>query len=422
MAGKHRREKVVHAPSKHMQSRWEKQKKQSRIIMICAIALIIIVAGLIGGGYYIDQVMPNQKIVVKVNDKSFDYDYYIKTLDLITKGIQSDGVAYYADLAVNAIQQGEMVREKAADAGVTATDEEVNNEVEKEGFPKGSLAATDLAKTRLLTRKYTEQVCVAKQPASVQQVEVDAMFLENKSLVDESKRRLLLGENFTKVADQLSSEPVTKGRKGYLGWIPKGYESYALGILTDSMLKDVIFSMEPKTYSDAIYDPGVSKQFGYWILEALEKDPTKGTLGRGILLSSKDQAEEVRVQLLNGGNWDDLAKQYSQAPNASSGADLGWVQVTNENAMLARILAAQDIKKISDVIRDDTVQTKGGYWLIYVVDAQDQPLVASIKQKLTEECLGAWIEGLMKDVKTENLLDDTQKTQAVEKVLKNRGQ
>jgi hypothetical protein len=420
LAGKHRKQKIVHAPTKRMQSRWEKQKKLSRIIVICVAAVVVAVIGVIAAGIYFEQVMPYQKIVVTVNGKSFDFDYYIKTLDMMTKGTTKDMVQYYSDVAATAIQQNEMVREKAGDVGITATDEEINREIEQGGLSKDNIASTDLAKTRVLARKYSEQVCLPKLPASVQQDEVEAMVLESKAMVGDRKQRLLLGDNFSTMASQLSSDPVTKQKQGYLGWIPKGYESYVLGNLKDSVLKDVIFTQEPKTYSDAVYDANVENTFGYWVLEALERDPSKGTHGRGILVSSRDQGAEVRALLVNGGSWNDLAKKYSQAPSASSGGDLGWVQVTNDNTMLARILAAQELNKISDILRDDTTRTKGGYWLIHVINVQNRPLADNIKQTAVQECLGTWVEGLMKDVKTENLLDDTQKALAVTKVTKTR--
>lgn len=420
MAGKHRKEKIVHAPTKRQVSRWERQKKMSRIIMICGIAIVVIVVGLIVVGVYTEQVMPYQKIVVKVNDKSFDFDYYIKTLDMITKGAGKEVLSSYVDIVPQAIVQGELVREKAADVGITVTDDEANKEVEQGGLPKNSVAATDLARTRLITKKYAEQVCLPKIPASVQQAEVEAICFESKSVATERKQRLLLGDNVSSTASQLSVEPVTKDKKGYLGWVPKGYESYVLGTLNDSLLKDVIFTIEPKTWSDPSLDTGVEKSFGYWVVQVLEKDPSRGTHARGILMPFKDQAEDVRAQLLNGGSWDALAEQYSQAPSASSGGDLGWVQVSNNKAMLPRLLAAQEPNKISDTIRDDTAPTKGGYWLVQVKNRQDRPVADSVKQTVTQECLVAWVDGLMKDAKTETILDDAQKAQAVLKVTKSR--
>ena len=419
MAGKHRKEKIVHAPTKRQLSRWEKQKKQSRIIIICVAAIVVVAVGLIIGGYYWEQVMPNQAPVLKVNDVSFDYDYYTKVLDIITKSATIEQLSYYPDIAAQAVEQSELVRQKASDFGLSATDEEVKKELETDNLPQNSVGL-DFARTRVLTQKYAAQVCMPKQPKSVQHMEVEAMFLESKAMVNDRKQKLALGENFTKMAGQFSMEPYSKAASGYLGWIPKGYEDYALGDLKGAAFKDVIFTLQPNTLSDAIYDSSIQKPYGFWVLQLLEKDDAKGYHGRGILLPTQEQAEDIRAQLISGGNWDDLAKQYSQTAGKDSGADLGWLQPGSDNSMLVRLLAEQQPNQISNVIRDETVKTSGGYWLVEVMNVQDRPMTTQIYQTLTQECLESWIQGLVKDAKFENLLDQKQKDLAVQKISKTR--
>jgi hypothetical protein len=420
LAGKHRKERVRHAPTKHQLSRWEKEKKLSRIITISVGCVVLVAAALIGFWLYSEQIAPYQKTVVKANDASFNYDYYIKFLDAVTKGAGKDTLQYYPDMAVSAIQQAEVVKEKAAEVGITATDEEVSKALEQAGLDKNS-AAEDLTRFRLETSKYAQQQCLPKQPQSVQQANLEAMFLESKGDADGIRQKLILGENFTAAAGKLSVEQVTKTKYGNLGWVPKGYENYALGNLQDSALKDAIFTLEPKTWSNPIHDSATQKAYGYWVVQLLEKDDAKGLHARGILFSEKQQGEDVRQQLLNGGSWDTLAKQYSQhEASKDSGGDLGWTLPGAQAGMMARILAAQEQNKISDVLRDDSVTTKGGYWVAQVTELQDRPLASTIRDALLQQCLGEWVQGLMKDAKTENLLDDTQKSLAIDKISKKR--
>ncbi len=419
LAGKHRKEKVERVLTKRQVSRWEKQKKQSRIIQICAAVIVVAAAGLIAGGIYWEQVMPAQKIVIKVNDVSFNLDYYTKMLDIITQGATVGQLSGYTDVAAQAVEESELVREKAADVGVSATDEEIKKAIETGNLPD-NVVGSDLARTRVLTVNYAQKVCMPQQPKSVQSAEVEAMFLESKAMVNDRKHKLALGENFSTMATQFSMEPITKADKGYLGWIPKGYEIYAISELSDSVLKDVIFTLQPNTPSDPIYDPSISKPFGFWVLQLLEKDDAKGYHGRGILLPTQEQADDVRSQLLNGADWDDLAKKYSQAAGKDSGADLGWLQPGTDKSLLVRLLAGLEPNKISDVLRDETVKTNGGYWLIQVMNLQDRPLPAKVYQALSETCLDEWVKGLVKDAKIENLLDSSQKELAVQKVSKTR--
>jgi len=421
LARKHRKDKKIErTPTKRQLSKWEKQKKQSKIIIISTVIIIILLAGVIGVGVYLDQVTPYQKAVIKVNDTVFSYDYYIKMLDTLTRGQRDQNVLkYYVDLAAGVIQEGEVLKEKAADMGITATSEEIEKELESAKLPRSDVNI-DLARTRIITQKYMKQNCFPKQPKSVEQAEVQAMFLENSLMAKERKQRLLMGDNFSTMAGTLSIESTTQSKKGYLGWIPKGYESYAMGSLKDSAIKDVIFKMKPGEISDPVYDDNISKPFGYWVLEITEKDDTKGVHARGILLGSKEEAEKVRADLLNGADWAEMARKYSQDSSGKNGGDLGWKVPGMEKGMLDRILAALEVNKLSDVIRDDSVTTKGGYWVIQVLKLEDRPLDQNISQTLADECLGEWVQGLMKDAKIENLLDQSQKDLAVQKIIRSR--
>lgn len=421
MAGKHRKEKTVRKPTKHQVTRWEKEKKLSRIITIVTACIIAAVLGIIGYWVYAEQVMPYQQVAVKVNDKTFDMDYYIKMLDAYTKGQSSDMVKYYVDIVAQAIPQTALVIENAQSANISYSDDEVSKEVELLKLPS-NVVSTDMMKARVITRKYNEQQCLPSQPASVEQAEVQAMLLETRFMADDRRQKLILGDNFSTMAAMLSIDTVTQSKKGYLGWIPKGYEDKALDTLKTSVLKDVIFKLDANSVSDPIYDETMEKPFGYWVVEVLDKDDNKGIHARGILFSSKDDAESVRARLVNGDSWDALAKQYSQHASKDKGGDLDWIQPGMDKSQLANIVNALEKGKISNVVTDNSVKTKGGYWLVQVLNRQERPLPDSIKQALSDECLSAWIKGLTENAKVENKLDQKQKDFAVAKVLKNRSQ
>ena len=419
MAGKHRKEKIARTPTKHQLSRWEKEKKLSRIIQIATASIIAVVLGIIVFWVYTEQVMPYQKTVIKVNDTSFNMDYYIKMMEFYTKGQDSSMVKYYVDIVAQAIPQSEVVIENASAAGINISDDEISKEFEQMKLAKNDVSI-DIVKTGIITRKYNEQQCLPKQPATVEQAEVQAMLLETRLMADDRRQKLILGDNFSNIAGMLSIDTVTQSKKGYLGWIPKGYEDIALGTLKDSVLKNVIFKLDPKLISDPIYDENIEKPFGYWVLEILDKDNTKGVHARGILFSSKDDAEAVRTRLSYGESWDTLAQQYSQHSSKDKGGDLDWIVPGLDKSQLGNIVTTLEKNEISNVIRDDSLKTKGGYWIVHVLDKQDRALADTVKQALSEECLSTWIQGLVKNAKVENLLDQKQKDFAAEKVIKNR--
>lgn len=419
MAGKHRKANITRTPTKRQASRWKKEQRLSRIIGIVTGVVIAAVLGIIGYWYYSEQIMPYQQTVIKVNDKTYSMDYFIKVMDFYSKGQSSDITKLYVDVVAQVIPQNQVVIDNAATANITISDDEITKQLEEMDLSRDDFGL-DTAKTVIIARKYMEQQCTPNLPAPMEQVEAQAMFLETKSMADDRRQKLLQGDNFTTMAGTLSLEPVTQGKKGYLGWIPKGYEDLALGTLKSSVLKNLVFKLDVNSISEPVYDENVEKPFGYWVLEVLEMDDLKGVHARGILFSSEDDAKMVRERLVNGESWDDLARQYSQHTSKDNGGDLDWIVPGMDKTQLARILSTLEEKQISTVMRDDTVKTMGGYWLAQVLDRQVRPLDAGIAQSLKEECVTGWMQGLLKQAKIENLLDQKQKDFAVDKVIKNR--
>ncbi|MCX6004894.1 MAG: peptidylprolyl isomerase [Chloroflexi bacterium] len=180
--------------------------------------------------------------------------------------------------------------------------------------------------------------------------------------------------------------------------------------------------MKPKEISDPIFDSNFEKPFGYWVIKVIETDENKGIHAEGILCAANDQAEDVRARLVKGESFADLAKQYSQHSSKDNGGDLGWRLPGAEKGMLDRMIASLQPNTISDVLRDDSVKTKGGYWIVQVLDSQhDRPLDKAIREQLADKCLSAWLNDQAKDAKIENLLDKQQKDWAADRVIKNRG-
>ncbi|MDD5648332.1 MAG: peptidylprolyl isomerase [Dehalococcoidia bacterium] len=421
MAGKHRKANITRTPTKHQVSKWKKEQRLSRIIGIVTGVVIAAVLGIIGYWYYSEQVMPYQQTVIKVNDKSYSMDYFIKALDFYSQGQTADVTKLYVDMVAQSIPQDQVAIDNAAAANITVSDDEITKRLEEMKLSRNDFTV-DAVKTIIVAQKYMEQQCVPNLPAPMEQVEAQAMFLETKSMAEDRRQRLVQGDNFTTLAGLLSLEPVTQGKRGYLGWIPRGYEDRVLGTLKDSVLKNLLFNLDVVTISDPVYDENVEKPFGYWVLEVLEKDDAKGIHARGILFSSEDDAKMVRERLLNGESWDDLARQYSQHTSKDKGGDLDWIVPGVDSTQVGKILSTLEVKQISPVIRDDSQKTKGGYWLAQVLDKQVRPLDASIAQSLKEECVTAWMQGLLKQAKIENTLDQKQKDFAVDQVMKKRSQ
>lgn len=122
---------------------------------------------------------------------------------------------------------------------------------------------------------------------------------------------------------------------------------------------------------------------------------------RHILVSTKEQAEELRRQLLDGADFATLAREHSSdAGSAARGGDLGWF---GRGVMVAPFEEAAFSLKVGEI--SEPVQSSFGYHLIKVEErAEAKPaefndqVAATIRELLAEEKmqqqLGTWLQSL----------------------------
>ncbi|MDD5590665.1 MAG: hypothetical protein PHY18_01915, partial [Dehalococcoidales bacterium] len=126
MAKKKKEEKHERRFTRHQLARWQQQKKRQRIFLILGLAVIGVVGGVIGSGWYRDEYRPMQEVVIKVNDTEFDMGYYVDTLKTSGKLYQQIyGESQYlfymqsvADQAITGIEQRELIRQGAMALGI----------------------------------------------------------------------------------------------------------------------------------------------------------------------------------------------------------------------------------------------------------------------------------------------------------------
>jgi peptidyl-prolyl cis-trans isomerase SurA len=120
--------------------------------------------------------------------------------------------------------------------------------------------------------------------------------------------RAVKGEDFGKLAAELSDDPSAKQNAGMLGYFTAMQMVY--------QFEDAAF----KTKVGEISQP-VRTRFGYHIIKVYDRRPASGEvevshiLINGTDLKSKNKAFEVYEQLKGGRNWNDLAKEYSADAN-----------------------------------------------------------------------------------------------------------
>lgn len=79
---------------------------------------------------------------------------------------------------------------------------------------------------------------------------------------------------------------------------------------------------------------------------------------REIMVPTESEAKDILVQLLQGGNFNELAQLKSKAPSASKGGDLGWISKFPFDQMKAAVTALET-GKTSAVFKGPT-----GYYIV----------------------------------------------------------
>jgi parvulin-like peptidyl-prolyl isomerase len=422
LAKKHIKTELKRPPTKRQLSRWQRQQRIQRIIIIVGAVFFALVVGFISYGYYNEQVKPLHQPVVKINNTVYDMNYYIKLLELSTRGEDSTATWAKADQLINVIESGELIREVSTDLGFGVSADEINSGLKKLNLSNEKVYR-DVVSSGLLANKLLQNYFDPKVPTECEQVQVQAMFLESDETAREMIDKLKNGEDFASLAALHSLEATTKEKSGDLGWLPKDFAYVLLGNLGNSLLKDIPFNLEVGAFSEPTYDGSVVKGIGYWLVEVMEKDEERGVHVRGILLGSQQEAEEIRNRIEGAEDFGALAKEYSQdSASKEQGGDLGWTKETLISDRVIQTLANQlEPGAVSQPTADNSVQTKGGYWLVKAVDKDNSRVLDdetrnTLKLKLFDNLL---VEQKEKNL-VETYLTEEQKSWAVAQVIKER--
>jgi parvulin-like peptidyl-prolyl isomerase len=420
---KKKAEKPKRELTKRQLSRWQQRKKRQRIILGSGILVIVAVLSVIGAGFYnrwyIPEYKPLHQAVIKVNDTKFDMDYYIKMLKYYgmgtyyQMGMSEQEMFNLADDVVKLIERDELIKQEAMALGITVSDKEVDEEL-KSYNPPLSKDYRDVARIQLLVGKLRDEYFDKQVPTLAKQRHIFAMFLESESQVNEVKARLEAGEDFSKLAGELSLDSTCKSKEGDLGWRPRGVLPLLFGT---PVVEEHAFNCEVGVLSQPIYDETKAKQVGYWLIEVIDRDEeaTEASV-KVMLLGSEQEANEVRARLEAGEDFATLAKEFSQHNESKENGGDFEVSKDMMSSAFSDFAFNSELGVISQPIPDDTVSTEGGYWLVKVTEVDENKQIADEDRDLLKsDALGKWVEGLFDDPKNkvESYLDDEKKAWAI---------
>jgi parvulin-like peptidyl-prolyl isomerase len=322
-------------------------------------------------GWYMGEYRPMHQTVIAVDDAEFDASYYIDALRFVGRDQPVEYLQSLADPLIQQIEQGELIRQAALKLGISISDDEVKQQLESAEMVVND-ASVDLIRAELLRNRIYSDYLDPKLPASDEQVHIMAMLVESENQAEEVRARLQNSENFTSLAEEFAQNYYSKEiNQGDFGWHPRSILEEQLG---SSVAVDYAFSSEPGTLSQPLEDEEAYKQLGYWLIKVLERQFEDEAVVQAVLLCDEGEAEEIKARLEAGDDLETIASEYSQySESKDQGGDLGAVSIGDiSDAFDAYVFNPElEIGVWSEPIRDDVYWTQGGYWLIKVVDRDD---------------------------------------------------
>jgi len=415
-------EKPKREVTKRQLSHWQQQKKRQRIILGLGSFVVAVVLVVIGVGWYFGYYQPLHQVVVRVNSTEFNMDYYIKMLKLYGEGWPVQYMDAVADDVVTIIGRNELIRKGTLRLGIVVSDKEVDEKLKSYDPPLSKdykdIARTELLKNKLLDRHFEQEV-----PMLAEQRHIMAMLLESESQAAEVKARVEAGEDFAELAGELSLDGLSKDKEGDLGWHP---EDVLAELLATSTPGEYVFSSEVGMLSQPIYDETKTKSVGYWLVKILDRQQEPEQVHvQAILLGSEEEAQDVRARLEAGEDFATLATELSQhEATRESGGDFDWL--SSEDVAPGSALAAWadsfelETGAVSEPIRDDTQITTGGYWLLELLDKEDDKQISDDDRNLLKaKALDEWVLSLWYDPGNEvnSYLTDEMREWAIEKAI-----
>jgi len=417
---KKKQEKPKREVTQRQLSRWQQQKKRQRLILSLGILIIVAALVTIVAGWYITQYQPMHETVVTVNGTDFNMKYYINMLKYYSQGQEDYDLYAIADDVVTIIERDEIVRQGAEELGIIITDDEVDKELES---LDASLSKDyrELVRTEMLVTKLKDEYFEQKVPFFAEQRHVLAMLLEDEYQATEVRASLEAGEDYAELAGELSLESISRTNNGDLGWRPEG-------VLEELLLTSIpdyyAFNAQVGMLSQPIYDETITKSVGYWLLKVSEREEDSDLSHiQAILLGSEEEAQDTRTRLEAGEDFATLAEELSQHyVSRDNDGDIGFLTPGTMNPVFDAFAFDYEVEleTVSEPIRDNTVETTEGYWLIKVLDKDDnREIEDDDRLMLKSKALNEWVALLWDDPENdiESYLDEEKKSRALLEAL-----
>lgn len=207
---------------------------------------------------------------------------------------------------------------------------------------------------------------------------VDTMAAINK--MKQARERLAKGENFSKVAKEVSTDKSSPNDPGLIGWVLKGQ-------IANQTFENAIFSTDVGGYSDVI-----KTSIGYHVIYVPKERTNQGTTTVAHILvrtpkeakpeevaKAKKQADSLYQLLKGGADFAELATKFSaDKSSASKGGQLE--PFTTGKTAFQFQEAAYTLKNPGDI--SEPVQSEYGWHIIKLIEKKPLSSYAEMKDEL----------------------------------------
>jgi len=423
---------VVHT-KKHL-ARLERERRQTRLILISFIGILVVSIGLLLYGYLDINYFQLQKPVAKVGDVQITtrewqtrvkiqrnallatYQQYYQFgqmlgMDVTTQlqqiQTQLDDTQGMGQNVLNAMVDEELIRQESAKRGITVSADEVEGAVRaaESYYPNGSptpsvtptevtlpTTSADVLKYVTATSEFTatpEGTATLESTATPETALTGTVAPETTGTVEVPPSTTpTLEPSATPTPTEIATETPSGSPTPEPTATPYTLEGFQKQY-KDKLGQFSKYGLNEKQYRK-IYETNLLRDQLYKEITADVPHTQEQVWARHILVADEATAQAIILRLKNGEDFGKLASELStDTGSGAQGGDLGWF---GKGAMVAPFEEAAFKLKVGEI--SDPVQSDYGYHIIQVIAREDRPLNATEYQQATDQAFQDFLDSL----------------------------